>query len=408
MDAVLSAAFFPAPCGGSASGFRGWHVYAAAGLSKQGFRSIAMNPVSCGSVSLDVVDGVPVLGIPIDVGRSWPLRVINGAIKGLLGYDMELSGLSLHYGEVLRDLSEGAVLYLHGYHRRSEAWLALRKLSPSMNGETKLILQNHASPPPHGLRNGNPIRKSIWYVREDELRRLRAFFFALTEAEKRYLEGLGAEFVKVRPMAVNFDSLIPASEERKTIIKRELGLDEDSIYVVMYGGGLEKGVHYAPLIHGELQRRFKSRLIVTGIPDHQEGIWRWLESHGVTAFLKSRLSHSDYLKLVSASSAFIMPARSSIIYGGITVSVMEALAMGIPVVSPTLIHFPDLHRMKEVGVATRFVDEPRDLLDFLDEVVWVLENRDSFNPSRIHELGQLYYSWEAFSRDFSEAVTSLS
>lgn len=231
----------------------------------------------------------------------------------------------------------------------------------------------------------------------------------MTEAEKRYLEGLGAEFVKVRPMAVNFDSLIPASEERKTIIKRELGLDEDSIYVVMYGGGLEKGVHYAPLIHGELQRRFKSRLIVTGIPDHQEGIWRWLESHGVTAFLKSRLSHSDYLKLVSASSAFIMPARSSIIYGGITVSVMEALAMGIPVVSPTLIHFPpDLHRMKEVGVATRFVDEPRDLLDFLDEVVWVLENRDSFNPSRIHELGQLYYSWEAFSRDFSEAVTSLS
>ncbi len=406
MDAVLSAAFYPAPCGeGSASGFRGWHVYAAAGLVKQGFRSIAMNPVSCRSASLDVVDGVPVLGIPIDVGRSWPLKAINGAIKGLLGYDAELGGISLSYGEVLRDLSEGAVLYLHGYHRRSEAWVALRKLSPSMSGETRLILQNHASPPPHGLRNGSPIRKALWYARENELRRLRAFFFALTEAEKRYLEGLGAEFVKVRPMAVDFGSLTPIDERRKATIKRALGLDENSIYVVMYGGGLEKGSHYAPLIHSELQRRFKASLIVTGIPDHQEGVFRWLKSHGVTAFLK--LPHADYLKLVAASSVFIMPARSSIMYGGVTVSVMEALAMGIPVVSPTLIHFPETNRLKEVGAATRFIDEPRDLRAFLDELMWVLENRDDFNPSRIHELGRLYYSWEAFSRDFKEALASL-
>jgi glycosyltransferase involved in cell wall biosynthesis len=94
------------------------------------------------------------------------------------------------------------------------------------------------------------------------------------------------------------------------------------------------------------------------------------------------LPHGDYVKLVKASDAYFLPATSAYSYGGIGVAVMEAMAMGVPVVSPTL-------------------------REFIDALTYVIENRELYKPWTIRELGRKYYSWESFVRDFDNVARKL-
>ncbi len=404
--AVISVAFFAdsLPCSTNTEAFRGWHVYAAAGLRRQGFNVIAINLSNCNEIIVDNVDGVPLIRVPIDLGKVSLVKQLSFIIKKLLGYDLELNNASLTYGDFLNSLissMENPILYLHGYHRRTEAWIAMNKI---MRRKIPIILQNHASKPPFNLYGKNIVRRAIWYRRENELRRIPGFFFALSEFEKRYLEALGVRHVMVRTMPTDFNLIKPLSESARREIRSRHNMREDAIYITMYGGGIEKGAHYVPIINEALRRRFGSsiELIVTGAAPR---LVEWLRRRGITAF--QRLPLRDYLEVRSASDLFIMPARSEIKYGGITVSVMEAMAAGIPVVSPTLIHFPDIRQVSKLGGLTRFVDSVNDLKSFIDELIHVIENLESFDSLLIHELGKKYYSWEAFTADFRGAVSEL-
>jgi len=60
------------------------------------------------------------------------------------------------------------------------------------------------------------------------------------------------------------------------------------------------------------------------------------------------LSHNEYINLPQLSDIFFLPATPRYYYGGPGVAVMEALALGKPVVSPTLIHI-DSQDAKELG-----------------------------------------------------------
>lgn len=405
-SAVINVAFFAdsLPCYTNIDVFRGWHVYAAAGLRRQGFNAIAVNLSNCNEVIVDNVDGVPLIRVPLDIGKVSLVRRLNSIIRKMLGYDLELNNASLTYGDFLDFLVnsiENPILYLHGYHRRTEAWIVMRRI---MRRRIPMILQNHASKPPFNLHGRNIVRRSIWYRRENGLRRIPGFFFALSEFEKRYLESLGVRHVMVRTMPTDFNLIKPLNESVKREIRNRHNMREDTIYITMYSGGIERGIHYVPIISEALRRRFGSsvELMVMGSPPR---LVEWLRGRGVMAF--QRLPYKDYLEVVNASDLFIMPARSETKYGGIMVSVMEAMAAGIPVVSPTLIHFPDIRQVNRLGSLTRFVDSVNDLKSFIDEVIHVIENLESFNPWLIHELGKRHYSWEAFTADFKSAVSRL-
>jgi len=68
-----------------------------------------------------------------------------------------------------------------------------------------------------------------------------------------------------------------------------------------------------------------------------------------------RLSHRKVLDLISDSDAYIITARRSYYWGGVGVALMEAMAMNVPVISPTLTHIPAPDREK-LGVMIPWAD----------------------------------------------------
>jgi glycosyltransferase involved in cell wall biosynthesis len=200
------------------------------------------------------------------------------------------------------------------------------------------------------------------------------------------------------------------STEEKVSIRRSIGIDEDVIVLTTYVGvfGEEfsgmKGAQYLFKIWRELRSHFKDRvaMIVTGVGEHYLSL---LRSVGILAY--KFLPHRDYIRLVAASDVYFLPATSSYSYGGIGVAIMEALAMGIPVVSPTIREFPEPEHVKDLGMATRYVDDGDTLKEFIDALVYVVECRELYKPWVIRELSRKYYSWESFVKDFDNAVRKL-
>jgi len=92
-----------------------------------------------------------------------------------------------------------------------------------------------------------------------------------------------------------------------------------------------------------LRLRSKVRMIVTGVGEPCLSV---LKRAGVIAH--KLLPHREYVKLAAASDIYFLPATSSYSYGDIGIAVMEAMALGIPIVSLTLREFPDPNRVKEL------------------------------------------------------------
>jgi glycosyltransferase involved in cell wall biosynthesis len=376
----------------------GWHFRSAKALVKYGgYEAIAVRPGEQSNAMSKVVDGVAVVLTPsINLSPSrkiWKWSYVSMALA--------------EFAE--KAVRRGFIPYIHEY-RTLNSELVIRKI-----GDHPLILQHHGSFPPSGFNLREPLSfiKEISKWRRDEyLRRVKGFFFVLNRYEKHYLENILNVDAKVivRIMAVDFNELKPISVEERINIRRNFGVDDDAIMLITYVGvfGEEfsgiKGAQYLLKIWRELRLRFgdKVRMVVTGIG---EPYLSFLREAGVLAY--KLLPHSDYVKLVAASDIYFLPATSGYSYGGIGVAVMEAMAMGIPIVSPKLKDFPELDRVGDIGVMTRYIDDESALKEFIDALTYVIENREQYKPWVIRDLGRKYYSWESFVNDFNNAVRKL-
>jgi glycosyltransferase involved in cell wall biosynthesis len=177
-------------------------------------------------------------------------------------------------------------------------------------------------------------------------------------------------------------------------------------YVGVFGEELSgvKGAQHLLMIWRGLRSRFKEKvaMIVSGV---EEPYLSALRRAGILAY--RWLPHGDYVKLIKASNVYFLPATSAYSYGGIGVAVMEAMAVGMPVVSPTLREFLEPDRIKDIGVMTQYVNDEEALREFIDALTYVIENREFYKSWAIRELGRRYYSWESFVRDFNDVVEKL-
>lgn len=257
----------------------------------------------------------------------------------------ELSPALASYIETL--VRKGEVIpYIHEY-RAFNSELILRRIK-----ESQAILQHHGSCPPlYSLNKATTMRDMLKRVREIPairreayLKKANGIIFVLNRFEEKYLEGLGVKAeIKLRTMGVDFNEIKPATEEEKTALRKKYGIPEDAValcaYIGVFGEHFStiKGAHYIDRIHEELVKRFgnKVRMIVTGASKLHTLKWR---SRGIISY--DFLPHKDFLNVIGAVDLCFLPATSADYFGGLNVAIMEALAAGVPVVSPTLIHFP--------------------------------------------------------------------
>jgi glycosyltransferase involved in cell wall biosynthesis len=376
----------------------GWHFRSARALAKYGnYGTIVVRPDEHFKYLFKLVDKILVVLTPsINISPSqsvWKWSHVSTALADFAD----------------KVVKQGYIPYVHEY-RALNSELVIRRVI-----KFPMILQHHGSLPPNGLRLKDPLnftKELSKFRRENYLRKVNGFFYVLNRYEKYYLENIlnVSASVAVRTMAVDFNELKLLDTETKNSIRRNIGINEDTPILTTYVGvfGEEfssmKGAQYLFKIWRELRSYFKDKIvmIVTGVG---EPYLSFLRRVGILAY--KFLPHHDYIKLVATSDVYFLPATSGYSYGGIGVAVMEALAMGIPVVSPTLRDFPEPEHIKDLGVATRYVDNENMLKEFINALIYVIENRESFKPWVIRDLSYKYYSWESFIRDFNNAVKKL-
>ena len=377
----------------------GWHFRSARALAKYGgYEAIAVRPGINRESTIKVIDDVTVVLTP-SINLSPSRRI------------WKWSHVSTALAEFVRDaVKRGFLPYIHEY-RALNSELVIRKII-----DYPMILQHHGSFPPSGFNLKNPLsfaKEFSKWRRDNYLRKVRGVFFVLHNREKYYLEKILNVDAKVviRTMAVEFDELKPLNEGERANVRRGIGISEDAIMLITYVGvfgeevGGIKGAQYLLRIWRELRLRFggKIMMVVTGIG---EPYITALRKAGVIAY--KLLPRKDYLKLVAASDIYFLPATSGYLYGGSgAVAIMETMAMGIPIVSPTLRDFPEQDRVKDLGIMTRYVDNEETLREFIDALTYAIENRNQYKPWVIRELARKYYSWESFVNEFNIALKNL-
>lgn len=167
-----------------------------------------------------------------------------------------------------------------------------------------------------------------------------------------------------------------------------------------------KGAHFLPTIIRYLNKYFKTKNIRFLIFNISGEYGKYLESFGnVTVF--PYLPHNEFLSYLPASDLYFLPAHKDLRYTGIQVTIAEALGMGLPVVSPTLIHVPDKQRIKDIGNVTQYLENTEDAIRFARKLIYAIENINYFNPFIARRIVETYYSWESFVKDFREATREI-
>jgi len=382
----------------------GWHFRSAKAIKRHsGLDSECLRPSGYKRWITRTVDGVKVTLAPTTTlpltQRFWKWNEIAPTMKSYVKTKMKTREI---------------IPYIHEYRTLNSGFL-LNEFEDS-----PMILQHHGSTPPAPRLAGSFDVKGLARaaknlparLRERSLNKIFGAFFVLNKLEKEYLEDLGVNAaVRLRTMGVDFEKMTPASPEEKMNLRKRLGLREDSIVLTSYVGLFRdafpqmKGAHDITRIQQKLRTVFggKIQIVVTGVCKRVAVDWN---TKGILAY--EFLSHGAFLDIVRSSDVYFLPATSSYYFGGLGVAIMEALAAGVPVVSPTLTHLPSSDDAKYTGVKTPWVDNRKDLDVFVQNVIFAIENLQQFKPDLIREIASRYYSWTSFVQDLEDMMARWS
>ena len=184
---------------------------------------------------------------------------------------------------------------------------------------------------------------------EKKLPRLGAVFFVLNMIEKRYLELLGVPRNKVflRTMGIEAEMLRPYASLFREVVRRELGLLVNKYIVVSYAGGIGqacivKGAMYLPSIYRYMASELGEKLLFIAVNPGSCIRSEKLRGAESTILVSNRVPRDKFLRMIRAADLYVLPATRQF-YGGAEIAVLEALYLGVPVISPTLREAPSLY-----------------------------------------------------------------
>ena len=249
------------------------------------------------------------------------------------------------------------------------AWL-LKSYAPAAT--TALVL---LQPRRHTL----PARKVLGLFAPD---------IVLTQSERMrlYAREVGCR-VAVLPPAVDLDRFRPASAEERCALRQQLGLPRDAFLALHVG-------HAKPGRNVEVMTRLRPHaepvFVAGSSAGMDEGIVRRLSDGGVHVV-------SEYVRAIEhvyrAADCYVFPVRSADDAIEVPLSVLEAMACNLPVVTTRFGGLPDLFRD---GPGLRFVASDDELVDAVRFHDWMApcDTRSLVEP----------YSWSNAARTLLEAV----
>jgi len=386
-----------------------WNFRTALALANLGkCKTVAIRPTLLNRYVIRVINNVLVILIPY---KNWKMGRLDNILKIIdkitnvssSFLKQDISNIVDILNIIRKKQPDNLIIYTHEY-KNIRYFNIYRKYKDEI-----FIFQQHSRKP--FSKNLSSIFKVY------NLRRLtKSGYFVLSRYEKEILESLMPnQLVKLRPMGIDTQRIPFVNSNIKYDIRQKMGIPLDKIIISTYVSSPifmhnnlydVKGSHFLPYIIKYINSIMRDKIIFFVFNVSNEFKY-FLENKFDNVKVFPYLPHEQFMRYLATSDLYFFPAHKDHRYTGITVTVLEAMAMGLPVVSPTLIHLPDLRNINKVGVITRYLETTEDALLFARRLLQAVESIESFDPITSRRISETYYSWESFIKDFQETIKVL-
>jgi len=177
----------------------------------------------------------------------------------------------------------------------------------------------------------------------------------------RQLIALGC-YVQQIPSGVDLDKFKPVSPKRKAELRTQYGL-EPEIYTVLHVGHIKRERNVQSLVH--IRQKLAAQVILVGstFPGQDEHLLTELREQGITIFNQYL---SDIEQIYQLSDCYVFPVVSDQACIGAPLSVLEAMACNLPVVT---LRYGDLPAAFEDGDGLFYAKGPSELPEMVAQIM---------------------------------------
>jgi len=207
------------------------------------------------------------------------------------------------------------------------------------------------------------------------------FFFCLTKTAQDSLKRMGVKNnVTLKDIGIDLNMFTPGE---KNEARKVLNLPLDS-KIILHVGKLNryKGGDSVISAFNKLKEKYDISCVIVGASQSDE-LYKQAINNGVIVF--PRQPHNNLNLFYRAADVYVYPGNKTVnAWAGIGVSTCEAIACNTPVVSATLLHFPDDY--KKVGFYATNTEE------IVERVDYIFQHQEEFINGQ--KIAQKYYNWE--------------
>jgi len=240
------------------------------------------------------------------------------------------------------------------------------------------------------------------WLKKPQLRRANVIH-CLTKHEAEWIAALGLTTPKVIvPNGINFESMLKG--DSNAFLLRYPELANKTRLLFLHRIDPKKGLDILAKSFARLRNRFPNIHLIIAGPD-STGYWptalRFFESAGCAAAVTctGMLTGQDKADVLAAADVFVAPSYSE----GFSMSVLEAMAAGLPSVITTGCNFP------EAAEAKVALEVPIDATAFAEAVASLIENFPAARRmgKRAREFIFQNYTWDQAARKTHEVYTAI-
>jgi glycosyltransferase involved in cell wall biosynthesis len=368
-------------------GFDGWHLRTAKALRRYaGIESILINPGNFKEPALRTIEGFPVIFVPYVDLNKLPLHRWGNVSPSWTGL----------VKEILSWLSEAGFspsLFVHAPRAFNSLFLLLGLGDPGI----PVLLQHHGEKnyyyhflrsSPENLNIVKTINYYIMHLLDCRIARGSRVVYSINHYDLLYYRKICGAYSRFSTMGVFLEDLKPQRSKCCDKVRR-------IAFVGTVSRNDVKGSDILIRIYKALGgRKSEYELIIVG-PIKDLELYRLGKEIGVR--FAGRLPHREVFGVLADSDVYMLTARSDCYWGGPGVALMEAMALNVPSISPTLWHTPEEDRGK-AGIEIPWADRTsfEDLVSRVRKALGDLEGL-SIRP---RDVASKYFDWRVIVKGY--------